>query len=325
MLLSSSATARNNKCRRRATKIQSNLVSDYKLIFCWTGSNSDSWFNPSKLIRIRKLLKSERKATGSTNPDAYYILSCDVARTGYNDTSIIVIKVLPSSSGEAWTKKVVYIENLHNTPMPQQAARIKELNELFNPREIVIDGNTIGTGVLDELVIPSIGPKGQQYGPLYVSNEPDTYPHPRGVEAKVYSLKANAALNSEIYSNFYLQINSGNVHLLANERIAREKLLTTKKGQRMNLYQREKFLLPYVMTSRLIDEINNLKLRPTGAANQLAVEQISKRINKDRVSALAYGLYRIKETEDKEIRRRKKRNDKGIVSFFTSKKNKAGD
>lgn len=209
--------------------------------------------------------------------------------------------------------------------MPQQAARIKELNELFNPREIVIDGNTIGTGVLDELVIPTLGPKGQQYGPLYVSNEPDTYPHPRGVEAKVYSLKANAALNSEIYSNFYLQINSGNVHLLANERIAREKLLATKKGQRMNLYQREKFLLPYVMTSRLIDEINNLKLRPTGAANQLAVEQISKRINKDRVSALAYGLYRIKETEDKEIRRRKKRNDKGIVSFFTSKKNKAGD
>lgn len=291
----------------------------------WTGSNSDSWFNPSKLIRIRKLLKSERKATGSTNPDAYYVVSVDIARTGYNDTSIVVIKVLPSSSGEAWTKKVVYIENLHNTPMPQQAARIKELNELFNPREIVVDGNTIGTGVLDELVIPSIGPKGQQYGPLYVSNEPDTYPYPRGAEAKVYSLKANAALNSDIYSNFYLQINSGNVHLLANERIAREKLLTTKKGQRMNLYQREKFLLPYVMTSRLIDEINNLKLRPTGAANQLAVEQISKRINKDRVSALAYGLYRIKETEDKEIRRRKKRNDKGIVSFFTSKKNKAGD
>lgn len=289
----------------------------------WTGSNSDSWFKASRLIKIRKLLNAERKAKSSSNPKMFYILSADVARTGNNDTSIMVIKVLPSQDG--WTKKVVYTENLTKMSFPEQAARIKELNELFNPRDIVIDANTIGTGLLDQLVIPSIGPKGQQYGALYVSNDPDTYPHPRGVEAKIYNIKANAALNNEIYSNFYIQMNSGNVLLLANERIAREKLLSTKKGQRMNLYQREKFLLPYIMTSRLIDEINNLKLRPTGAANQLAVEQISRRINKDRVSALAYGLYRIKEYEDKETRRNKKRTGIGAMTFFSSSKKKAGD
>ena len=289
----------------------------------WTGSNSDSWFNSNRLIKIRKLLNAERKAKSSSNPKMFYILSADIARTGNNDTSIMVIKVLPSQDG--WMKKVVYTENLTKMSFPEQAARIKELNELFNPRDIVIDANTIGTGLLDQLVIPSIGPKGQQYGALYVSNDPDTYPHPRGVEAKIYNIKANAALNNEIYSNFYIQMNSGNVLLLANERIAREKLLSTKKGQRMNLYQREKFLLPYIMTSRLIDEINNLKLRPTGAANQLAVEQISRRINKDRVSALAYGLYRIKEYEDKETRRNKKRTGVGAMTFFSSSKKKAGD
>lgn len=289
----------------------------------WTGSNSDSWFNSNRLIKIRKLLNAERKAKSSSNPKMFYIASVDVARTGNNDTSVMIIKVLPSQDG--WTKKVVYTENLTKMSFPEQAARIKELNELFNPRDIVIDANTIGTGLLDQLVIPSIGPKGQQYGALYVSNDPDIYPHPRGVEAKIYNIKANAALNNEIYSNFYIQINSGNVLLLANEKVAREKLLSTKKGQRMNLYQREKFLLPYIMTSRLIDEINNLKLRPTGAANQLAVEQISRRINKDRVSALAYGLYRIKEYEDKETRRNKKRTGVGAMTFFSSSKKKAGD
>lgn len=289
----------------------------------WTGSNSDSWFNSNRLIKIRKLLNAERKAKSSSNPKMFYEIGVDVARTGNNDTSVMIIKVLPSQDG--WTKKVVYTENLTKMSFPEQAARIKELNELFNPRDIVIDANTIGTGLLDQLVIPSIGPKGQQYGALYVSNDPDTYPHPRGVEAKIYNIKANAALNNEIYSNFYIQMNSGNVLLLANERIAREKLLSTKKGQRMNLYQREKFLLPYIMTSRLIDEINNLKLRPTGAANQLAVEQISRRINKDRVSALAYGLYRIKEYEDKETRRNKKRTGIGAMTFFSSSKKKAGD
>lgn len=289
----------------------------------WTGSNSDSWFNSNRLIKIRKLLNAERKAKSSSNPKMFYEIGVDVARTGNNDTSVMVVKVLPSQDG--WTKKVVYTENLSKISFPEQAARIKELNELFNPRDIVIDANTIGAGLLDQLVIPSIGPKGQQYGALYVSNDPDTYPHPRGVEAKIYNIKANAALNNEIYSNFYIQMNSGNVLLLANERIAREKLLSTKKGQRMNLYQREKFLLPYIMTSRLIDEINNLKLRPTGAANQLAVEQISRRINKDRVSALAYVLYRIKEYEDKETRRNKKRTGIGAMTFFSSSKKKAGD
>ncbi len=289
----------------------------------WTGSNSDSWFNSNRLIKIRKLLNAERKAKSSSNPKMFYEIGVDVARTGNNDTSVMIVKVLPSQDG--WTKKVVYTENLSKISFPEQAARIKELNELFNPRDIVIDANTIGAGLLDQLVIPSIGPKGQQYGALYVSNDPGTYPHPRGVEAKIYNIKANAALNNDIYSNFYIQMNSGNVLLLANERIAREKLLSTKKGQRMNLYQREKFLLPYIMTSRLIDEINNLKLRPTGAANQLAVEQISRRINKDRVSALAYVLYRIKEYEDKETRRDKKRTGIGAMTFFSSSKKKAGD
>lgn len=200
----------------------------------WTGSNSDSWFKASRLIKIRKLLNAERKAKSSSNPKMFYEIGVDVARTGNNDTSVMVVKVLPSQDG--WTKKVVYTENLTKMSFPEQAARIKELNELFNPRDIVIDANTIGTGLLDQLVIPSIGPKGQQYGALYVSNDPDTYPHPRGVEAKIYNIKANAALNNEIYSNFYIQMNSGNVLLLANERIAREKLLSTKKGQRMNLY-----------------------------------------------------------------------------------------
>ena len=281
----------------------------------WTGSSNDSWFSNNKLIASRKLLRAERKAKPEPkNPDYFYIISVDVARTGNNDSSVMVIKVLPNEN--AWKKRVVYTENLTKMSLPQQAGRIKELNELYMPREIVVDANGLGIGLVDELVLPSIGPKGQLYGPLYVSNDED-YPCPRGEKPIIYNLKATAQLNNEIYSNLYVQFNSGNVALLANERIAKEKLLSTKKGQRMNLYQREKFLLPYIMTSRLIDEINNLKLKPTGAANQLSVEQISTRINKDRVSAIAYGLYRIKFYEDKAIRKRK-RTGVGQMMFFSS-------
>lgn len=126
-------------------------------------------------------------------------------------------------------------------------------------------------------------------------------------------------MNNEIYSNLFIQINNGHVQLLANERIVKEKLLATKKGQKMSYLAKEKYLLPYVMTSRLIDELNNLKLKPTGVQGQIAVEQISKRINKDRVSALGYGLYRIKHYEDEEFRRKKRSLFGGkTMAFFSS-------
>ena len=91
----------------------------------------------------------------------------------------------------------------------------------------------------------------------------------------------------------------------------------TKKGQKMSLYDRRVYLLPYEMTSRLIDEINNLKLKPTGVQNQFKIERISRSIEKDRVSATEYALYRIKYYEDKNLRRARQRKIKGQYAFFS--------
>lgn len=274
----------------------------------WTGGASDSWFDAKKLNKSRTLLHCER-AYNLTDTNIqngmFYTIAIDVARYGGNDTSVFVFKVRPRNRG--WKKDVVYTENITKMNLLAQAARIKELDNIYRPREIVIDGNGVGAGLVDALVVPSFGPNGEQYDPIYVSNDPDNYPIPRGEErhAKIYNIKANAALNSEIYSNLYVQINSGNVGLLAEERIVKEKLLATKKGQKMNYLARERYLLPYIMTSRLIDEMNNLRLKLTGAGGQVTVEQITRRINKDRVSALGYGLYRIKYYEDKETKKRR--------------------
>lgn len=232
----------------------------------------------------------------------------------------MIIKVVPMAN--EWKKKVVYTENLHKVSLPEQAARLKELHSLFNFREIIIDANGIGQGLADQLVLPQWDKKRRYWGPLYVNNDPDVYPYPKEEKDKaiIYNIKANAALNNDIYSNLFIQINNGHVQLLANERIVKEKLLATKKGQKMSYLAKEKFLLPYVMTSRLIDELNNLKLKATGVQGQIAVEQISKRINKDRVSALGYGLYRIKYYEDEEFRRKKHSlfGGKGMAFFSSS-------
>ena len=76
----------------------------------------------------------------------------------------------------------------------------------------------------------------------------------------------------------------------------------------MTSVDRRIFLMPYEMTSRLMDELNNLRLKPTGIENKYKVERISKSLEKDRFSALEYGLYRVKYYEDKEIFKRRKNN-----------------
>jgi len=86
----------------------------------------------------------------------------------------------------------------------------------------------------------------------------------------------------------------------------------------MTSYDRRVFLLPYEMTSRLMDELNNLRLKPTGVENKYKVERISKSIEKDRFSALEYAMYRIKYYEDKEIFKRRKKNISSY-GFFTPK------
>ena len=52
-------------------------------------------------------------------------------------------------------------------------------------------------------------------------------------------------------------------------------------------------LMPHILTSSLMNEIMNLKIKPTGVNNQIAVEQINERTLKDKFSALEMGVYRI--------------------------------
>jgi len=126
--------------------------------------------------------------------------------------------------------------------------------------------------------------------------------------AIIYDIKAGATNEDEIHAAFLSAVNNGSTSFLAHERIIKDKLMATKKGKKMTPYDRRVFLLPYEMTSRLMDELNNLRLKPTGVENKYKVERISRSIEKDRFSALEYGLYRIKYYEDKEIFKRKRKS-----------------
>ena len=294
----------------------------------WTGNNKDAWLDSKRLNKRRTLLKCERKAQENpTNPKTFYVIGVDVARYAAN-TAVMVIKVLPNINGFA--KKVVYTEVIHGANyITEQAPRLKKLIQLYNPKEIVIDGNGPGIGLLDAMVLPSFDAKtGEQFPSYFAFNNDHHLPPEKKSEGEepwpeyraiIYDIKAGASNDDSIHSNFFAQINNGSISFLAHERIVKEKLLKTNRGKKMSAFDKRVFLLPYEMTSRLIDELNNLRLKPTGIQNQFKVERISRSVEKDRFSALEYGLYRIKYYEDQAIRKAKKKNV-GAYAFFSPRK-----
>ena len=253
--------------------------------------------------------------------------NCDVARYEAN-TAIMVIKVIPNLNG--FKKNIVYTEVIHGANyITDQAPRLKKLIELYHPKEIVIDGNGPGIGLLDAMSLPSFDAKtGEQFPAYFAFNNEHHLPPEKKNESEeplpeynaiIYDIKAGSSNDDAIHSNFFAQLNNGTLSLLAHERIVKDKLLHTNKGKKMSLFDKRVYLLPYEMTSRLVDELNNLKLKPTGVQNQFKIEKISSSINKDRFSALEYGLYRVKYYEDKMIKRSKKKNFAQYV-FYSPRK-----
>ena len=130
-------------------------------------------------------------------------------------------------------------------------------------------------------------------------------------------MKANVALNSEMYAYCKNQISQGRVRFLISETIAKNKLMSQAQGQKMSPNKRAEYLYPYTQTSILGEQMCNLIEESDGA--HLIVKQSSKRIKKDKVSALIYGLYYCKMEEDKRGNR-KKFNASDLMLFSGSLK-----
>lgn len=316
--------AKIDAARLSSTFSEDSFAREYCSI--WTGNSTEAWFDADMLQNRRKLLRCERSSVlNNSMTNCFYIISCDVGRYRCN-TAISVIKVMPRD--EHFHANLVYLEVLHGDNfITQQAPRLKYLIDLYKPREVVIDTNGLGAGLMDAMVVESYDPQsGECYPPYYGFNLDQHLPPGKkspveepiaSQNAIIYEMKSNDKLESEMLSNMYSRICGGFISLLSQENVIKSKLLATEAGQRMTLYDRRVFLLPYEMTSRLIDELNNLRLKPGSTGANIKVEQITRSTPKDRVSSLEYGLWRVKYYEDKFMRKQKNKNKSGRYAFFT--------
>ena len=276
----------------------------------WTGDVEDAYFNSEMFNRGRILKQPEYEASGRSSKNQYYILSVDVGRKGC-DTVVCVFKVTPQPQGPS-LKSLVNIYTLTDEHFGDQALALKQLYYKYNARRIVIDGNGLGIGLIDYMVKPSIDPESGDTLPdfgVYSGTQEDAaeeykkYRTPDCEENAIYILKANAPINTEAHANTQVNLSSGKVKMLIDERDAKIKLLGTKVGQNMKPEERSIYLKPFTLTSILKEEMMNLREENEGT--NIILKQANKGIKKDKFSAFEYGLYYIKVEEDN--KKKKKR------------------
>lgn len=286
----------------------------------WSGDAENAFFSAETFDKYRVLLQPEYESSGRSSKNAYYILGVDVGRIGCT-TEVCVIKVTPQPQGSA-LKSLVNIYTWEEEDFEAQAINLKKLYYKYKARQIVIDANGLGVGLVDFMTkvqidnetgdeLPAFGVSG---GTAADTN--DLYKKIRGADVEenaMYLMKANAPINTEAHTYVQTQLASGRIKFLIDENQAQVKLMSTKVGQQMDADKRAEHLKPFTLTTILREQMLNLVEENEGV--NIILKQSSRGIKKDKFSAFEYGMYYIKLEEEK--RRKHKASRLTDFMFFT--------
>ena len=283
----------------------------------WSGDAENAFFSAEKFDKHRVLLQPEYEYSGRSTKSAFYVLGIDVGRKGCT-SEVCVFKVTPQAQG-ASLKTLVNLYTWDEEHFEAQAINIKKLFYKYKARQVVIDANGLGIGLVDFMVKDQIDPETGELLPNFgVSNDEENfYKQFRTADTEIdamYLIKANAPINTEAHSYVQTQLSSGKIKFLIDENQAKVKLMSTKMGQQMHNDKRAEYLKPFTLTTILREQMLNLVEENEGV--NIILKQSSRSIKKDKFSAFEYGLYYIKQEEDKK-KRRKKRNIADMM-FYTN-------
>lgn len=283
----------------------------------WSGDAENAFFSSEKIDKYRTLLQPEYEYSGRSSKSAYYVLGVDVGRKGCT-TEVCVFKVTPQVQGSA-LKSLVNIYSYDEEHFEQQSINIKKLYYKYKARKIAIDANGLGIGLIDFMVKGQEDVDGTYIPPFGVDSETDIdgmYKKFRTDDMEkdaLYLIKANAPINTEAHTYVQSQLFSGKIKMLIDETQAKAKLMSTKLGQTMDPNKRAEHLRPFTMTTILREQMLNLVEENEGV--NIILKQSTKGIKKDKFSAFEYGLYYIKQEEDR--KRKRRHGNIADMMFFT--------
>lgn len=274
----------------------------------WSGDAENAFFSSQKFDKHRVLLQPEREYSGRSSKNAYYVLGIDVGRIGCT-SQVCVFKVTPQPQGSA-IKSLVNIYTFEAEHFEAQAIHIKQIYYRYKARKIALDTNGLGIGLLDFMVKGQQTDQGIYLPPFGIENDEEGVykSYFRGVsdveKDAIFQIKANAPINTQAYSFAQTQMSSGRVKFLIDQSEAKAKLMQSKVGQNMSVNQRNEYLEPFTLTTILREQMLNLVEDNQGV--NIILKQSSRGIKKDKFSAFVYGLYFIKQEEERRNKRKKR-------------------
>lgn len=219
------------------------------------------------------------------------LLCCDIASMGgkENDASVYtLLRLLPTSSG--YERHVSYMESMEGGHTVTQATRIRQLFDDLDCDYLVLDTQTIGIGVYDQLTQPYFDKeRNKEYEPWTCINDEKmaercTYPNALKV---IYSIKANPSFNSASAYALKDALKRRRVKLLVSEMDGKDYLRDLKGFSSLPEDIQARLLSVYYQTTFLINEMINLEAERNESGLLRLKEPKNKR--KDRYSSVSYG------------------------------------
>ena len=247
----------------------------------WSGATDSALVSSAKLMACRNLNKPEFEGLMDTE----YILSVDVARsdnTKNNQTAICVLKTLRWRTGKIKEIDLVNLIVMEGTlDFNVQAIEVKKIKKRYNATYIVVDENGLGKGLTDFLVTEQFDPiTGENLGCLGTINS-ERIPEIAGSPSVVFCYMGQK------YDNESIGI------LMEMVETCKLRLLVQKNDNGytdLSNMENKENILPYLQTNFLVEEIINLRLKHL-SNGKLSIEKVVSKVDKDRFSALLYGLW----------------------------------
>lgn len=256
----------------------------------WVGVSDNALVDINRLMNCRTLT---RPMYESNNEDDEIYLGVDVARSekkANNQSSIAVVRVIRNSTGKVVRLELINTIGMSNTlNFTAQAIEVKRARNRYHARAVASDGNGLSSGLIDELLQSQVDPETGEVLECWDTMNTDNKPENELLADRcLWDIKAQGN-QTKIIVDFIDAVDSGKLKMLEHRR---ESDFTTEERDNM-----EREVVPFIQTDFLFEEIANLKLKKASGAN-LIIEQATRRVNKDRFSALAYAIYYIMEYEN---------------------------
>jgi ribonucleoside-diphosphate reductase alpha chain len=278
---------------------KSNIIRFKQNYLCdWVGVSDGGLINISKLIKARTITLPELECPRDKRGNyelCEYVLGVDVARSSSennNKSAIVVLKIIRNQSGLI---RQIHIVNIITPPnglnYEEQSVIVKRVFYQYGGnldigksrvKAIVVDGNVIGQGLVEKLLEDVTDFETNQELGCFATINTDDKPKVKDAPPFVYVLKAQG-INGDIIREFINYVESNKLKLVKSFDDIKQNI-----PKEINEEIIETICL---QTQLLIDEVANLKLKKT--QNSITVEQVVKRVDKDRYSGLVYGLYYI--------------------------------